>query len=105
MEEELLDDDDVLLLPDILFEVEYAELPDKPPRDTTVEPDEETVPVLNDETGTGEKMMPVDDGGMLVMSAMEDTGKPEMEILCGVAGVSVMVVTHDDAGEVGSAVV
>lgn len=40
------------------------------------------MPVLNDETGTGEKMMlPVDDGGMLVMSAMEDTGKPEMEIL------------------------
>lgn len=80
---EVLDDEEDILLPDILFEVEHAKLPDRLPRDTTVEVDEEEIlPALNEETGTVEKMMlSVDDGGILVMSAMEDTGKPEMEIL------------------------
>ncbi|MPC36463.1 hypothetical protein E2C01_029921 [Portunus trituberculatus] len=79
---ELLDEEDILL-PDILFEVEHAKVPDRLPRDTTVELDEEeTLLTLNEETGTVEKiMLPVDDGGILVMSAMEGTGKPEMEIL------------------------
>lgn len=101
----LLDEEDVLL-PDILFEVEYAKLPDRLPRDTIVELDEdETLPVLKDETGTVEKiMLPVDDGGILVMSAMEDTGKLEMEAAWCVTGVSFIVVTQDD-GEVPSPVV
>ena len=70
----LLDDDDVIL-PDILFEVEYAKLFDRVPLEAIVDTDEdETLTLLKDETGTVEKMiLPVDDGrtlGKLVMETL-----------------------------------
>lgn len=78
----LLDDEDVLLT-DILFEVEYAKLFDRDSPETTVEVDEEeTLALLNDETGPVEKMiLSVEDGGILGISAMEGTGKLVMETL------------------------
>lgn len=78
----LLHDEDVLL-PDILFEVEYAKVFDRVPLETPLQADEEeTRTLLNDDSGPVEKMiLAVEDGGILEISAMEETGKLEMETL------------------------
>lgn len=79
-----------VLLRDRLLEVQYANLYDCVPLETTGDIDgEEILPLPTDEMGTVDNIMPPEeDGGTLGISAMEYTGKLVRETLQSVTAIS-----------------